>query len=148
MIREGRKLSKDAILKIPEIVKVVSNDEDIIALYSFGSLAKENLNPLSDLDFAVLLTLRLAKEQRFDRHLSLIGEFNRVFKTDEVDLILLNDTPLRFVYQIQKQGKLLFCRDRTDLGRFNEYVVKMYLDFKYFRESFDRVFLEGISYYG
>lgn len=148
MIREGRKLSKDTILKIPEIVEVVSSDEDIIALYSFGSFSRGNLNPLSDLDFAVLLTVRLAKEQWFDRHLSLIGEFNRVFKTDEVDLILLNDAPLRFAFQIQKEGKLLFCRDRTDLGHFNEYVVKMYLDFKYFRESFDRVFLEGIRYYG
>jgi predicted nucleotidyltransferase len=148
MIREGRKLSKDTILKIPEIVDVVSHDEDIVALYSFGSLAEGHLKPLSDLDFAVLLTLRLAKEKRFDRHLSLLGEFNRLFKTDEVDLILLNDAPLRFVYQIQKEGKLLFCRDRTDLGDFNEYVIKTYLDFKYFRESFDRVFLEGIRYYG
>jgi predicted nucleotidyltransferase len=148
MIREGRIVPKDAVFKIPDIVEFVSGDEDIVAMYALGSIVTGYLKPLSDLDFAILLKARLSKRQRFEKHLRLIGEFNRIFRTDEVDLIILNDAPLRFVHQIQKEGKLLSCGDRADLCDFTEYVIKRYLDYRYFRESFDRIFLEGIRYDG
>ena len=148
MIRGELKLPDGAILKIPEIVDVVSEDDDFVALYSFGSLASGNLKPLSDLDFAVLLTRHLTRKQRFDKQLGLIGIFNRIFKTDEIDLILLNDAPARFAFQILKTGKLLACKNQSDLIDFNEYVIKTYLDFNYFRKNFDSAFLKGIGYYG
>jgi predicted nucleotidyltransferase len=148
MIREDKKLPKDAIRKIPEIVDIVSGDKDIVVLYTFGSLAKGDLKPMSDLDFAVLLTPRLSRKQRFDKHLKLIGIFNHVFRTDEIDLILLNDAPPRFVYRILKEGKILICKKQDEFIDFKEYVVKTYLDFKFFRDRFDRIFLEKVGYYG
>ena len=39
MIREGRRLRKDVIDRLPEVVKRMSDDKDVIALYAFGSLA-------------------------------------------------------------------------------------------------------------
>jgi uncharacterized protein len=52
--------------------------------------------PLSDLDFAVLVSSRMSQRERFEKHLDLIGAFNSVFRTDEIDLVLLNDAPLKF----------------------------------------------------
>ncbi|NVM21530.1 MAG: nucleotidyltransferase domain-containing protein [Desulfobacterales bacterium] len=146
MIREGRKLSEDVMKRVPAIVEKVSRDEEVLALYAFGSLAKGMLKPLSDLDFGVLVSMELERRQRFDKHLELIGMFNDTFRTDEVDLVLMNDAPMRFSYNIISKGKLLFCRDRHPLIDFCARTIKLYLDFRFFRDNFDKVFLRGIGY--
>jgi uncharacterized protein len=75
MIREGVKLPKGVECKIPELIQAVVGDNDVIALYAFGSIAQNALKPLSDLDFGFLLSHRVDKIQRLDKHLELIGLF-------------------------------------------------------------------------
>lgn len=148
MIRDGRKIPVDVKRRTLEIVRVLSRDSDVSALYSFGSMARGTLGPLSDLDFAVLLSGALDKKERFDKQLQLIGVFNDIFQTDEIDLVLLNDAPPGFCFNILKTGSLLYCRDKMEVVDFRERLVKLYLDFRYFRDSFDENFLTGIGYHG
>ena len=65
MIREGKKLPADILVKIPAAVAKIAEDKSVIALYTFGSLAESNLRPLSDVDFAVLLSESLDRQERF-----------------------------------------------------------------------------------
>lgn len=148
MLREDRKLPPDVTDRVPGLVKRVSKDKETVALFSFGSLAAGELKPLSDLDFGILVSPALDRQQRFDKHLALIGVFNEQLKTEEIDLVLLNDAPVRFSHNIIKSGKLLFCSDVDVLKDFIEKTVKVYLDFRYFRDEFDKEFLKGIGYYG
>lgn len=148
MIREGKKLPSDVLKNIPAAVKKIAEDKDVIALYAFGSLAESDLKPLSDLDFAILLSDSLDRKKQFDKRIDLIGIFNETLKTDEVDVVLLNQDPIRFAYHILKNGELLFCRDQSRLIDFIEKTKKLYLDFKPARDRFDRDFLEGIGYHG
>lgn len=148
MMRNSKKLPDNVTEKVPAIVLSVSNDPNVAALIAFGSLAKSRLTPLSDLDFALLLSNRLSKAERFDKHLELIGRFNSVFGTDEIDLVVLNDASLKFCHQVFKTGKLLHLGNKHELIDFREKIVKLYLDFRFFRDGYDRVFLEGVGYYG
>lgn len=148
MIREGKKLPPDVKDKIPEIIKAIANDDKVIALYTFGGLAIDSLRPLSDLDFGILFSKLLSKKQRFDSHLEAIGIFNRLFQTDEIDLINMNDAPSRFSYHIVRSGKVIHCSNQNELIDFTEQIVKHYLDFKYFRDNFDSIFIKGIGYHG
>lgn len=148
MIREKRRLPNHVLDNIPDIVKRISEDDIVVALFIFGSGAKGKLKPLSDLDFGILLSMKLDKKGRFEKQLELIGTYNEAFKTDEIDLVLMNDAPIRFSYNILRDGKLLFCRDRTKLVDFVERTVKLYLDFKFFRDDFDRAYLKGVGYRG
>ena len=148
MIREGKKIPPDTQKKIPGIVRTLDDDQDVIALYVFGSLANDALKPLSDLDFGILLNDRLDKGQRFDKHIELIGVFNDFFRTDEIDLIIINDASLRMAFEILKTGKILVCKNAGALTRYREHLVKTYLDFKFMRDAFDEVFLKGIGYHG
>lgn len=148
MIREGKPLPADVKEKVPVAVKAVASDPDIVALFAFGSLSTGMLTPLSDLDFGVLLSVDLNKKQRFEKHLELIGLFSATFRTEELDLVVLNDAPVRFSYSIMSRGKILFCRDRAALIDFIEKTRMLYLDFKPLRDSFDQAFLEGIGYHG
>ncbi len=146
MIREGRRLPPHIVDRIPELINRISKDKEIVALFSFGSLARGDLKPLSDLDFGILVSPTFDREQKFDKHLELIGVFNDHFETDEIDLVLMNDAPMRFSYNIIKSGKLLFCSDSDVLKDFIEKTVKLYLDFRYFRDEFDKEFLKGVGY--
>jgi predicted nucleotidyltransferase len=148
MIREGKPLPADALENMPKITELMAADRDVMAFYSFGSLVQEDLKPLSDFDFGVLLSNELDRTQMFDKHLELIGVFTDTFRTDEIDLVLLNDAPMRFSYNIIKSGKLMHCRDSTELTEFIEKTVKLYLDFRFFRDAFDEAFLKGIGYIG
>jgi predicted nucleotidyltransferase len=146
MIREGHKIPADACEKIPEMVDSLSADRDVIALYAFGSLARGLLKPLSDLDIAILISNHIRGKLRFEKHLQILSALNGLFHTDEIDLVLLNDAPLRFSHSILRDGKLLFCRDFKVLINFAENVRKSYLDFRYYRNRFDEEFLKGIGY--
>jgi hypothetical protein len=55
---------------------------------------------------------------------------------------------MRYAFNIIRSGKLLFCSDSDILRDFVEKSVKLYLDFKYFRDEFDKEFLKGVGYYG
>ena len=148
MIREGQKLPPDIEIKIPKLLDRISKESEVVALYAFGSLASGDLKPLSDLDFAILISRELDQQKRFDGHLDLIGTFNQVLGTDEVDLVMMNDAPMRFSYSIIKSGKLIYCRDLTELAEFIERTTKLYLDFRFFRDAFDKAYLKGIGYNG
>ncbi len=148
MIREGHKLPPNAASKIPELLDRIAKDAQIVALYALGSLVTGDQKPLSDLDFGVLVSGKVDKQKRFDKHLDLIGKFNEVLKADEVDLIMMNDAPMRFSYNIIKSGKLMHCRDSTELTEFIEKTTKLYLDFRFFRDAFDDEFLRGVGYRG
>jgi predicted nucleotidyltransferase len=148
LIREGKKLPDNVLDKMPEIINKVSADPDVVALYAFGSLAKGDLKPLSDLDFAILLSRELDKQERLDKHLDLIGIFTGTFHTDDIDLVVLNDAPPRFAYNILKNGKRLVLKDKSHLIDFHEHTNKMFIEFKRVRDEFDTAFLQGIGYHG
>lgn len=148
MIRDGKKLPNNILEKVSDIVEKISEDVDVVALYAYGSLAKGDLKPLSDLDFAILLNEEFTSKQCFEKHLNLLDIFNQTFHTDEIDLIILNKAPLRFSHAVITKGKLLFSRDRGKIVDFFEHKQKLYLDFMHFRKQFDTVFLERIGYYG
>ena len=148
MIRENQKLPKDVTKRIPVLIDRLSKDSHVIALFAFGSLASGRLKKLSDLDFGILVSGTLNRQERFDKHLDLIGTFNSVLRTDEVDLVLMNDAPMKFCHEIFKTGTLLYCANTGELADFSERIIKRYLDFRYFRDNFDETFLEGVGYRG
>jgi len=143
-----KKLPDDVITRIELSIARIAENKSVVAFYAFGSQTEGNLKPLSDLDFGVLLSDSLDKQGRFHKSIDLLGILNETLKTDEVDLVILNDNPLRFSYHILKTGKLLHCRDHNRLKDFIEKTTKLYLDFKPALYAFDQVFLEGIGYHG
>lgn len=148
MIREGKKIPEGVTEKLPVLVDLVTGDEDVVALFVFGSVARGELQPLSDLDLGVLLDEKLSRKERFDKHLELAGKFTGLMQTDEIDIVILNDAPMRFVLKILSTGKLLFERDRQALIDLYDKNTKMFLDFKYFLDEYNQTFLEGVGYHG
>ena len=144
MIREHR-LPADVLAKLPQLVERLKDTPSVQALYFFGSLARGELKPLSDLDLALLLDRDLTKDEIFARHLDVIGLVSDVLGTDEFDLLILNRAPLRMAYHVLKEGRLMFFKERRQLADFRERVIKLYLDFARCRKQFDRAFMQGVG---
>lgn len=95
--------------KIPE---VLSRHPEVIVAYLFGSYAKGEETPLSDIDIAYLFAPKAFRSLDYlALDLQIDVELSQVLQTDEVDCKLLNKAPLEFQYEVVTQGKLIFCRD-------------------------------------
>jgi len=147
MVRE-KKLPENIHNNIPHIVKRLKQLEYINALFFFGSFVRQDLKPLSDIDIAVLFTDDVKNKLYPDLQLELAGIIEDTIKTEEFDLIVLNYAPLSFAYNILKDGKLIFVKNRAQLIDFRERIIKYHLDFQFYRKEFDKVFLDKVGYHG
>jgi len=104
----------------------------IAAAYQFGSTARGQESPLSDLDIAILvddkrvpLALELLRIE-----LLLAYELQKQLTVSEVDLITLNYQGLPFQYAILRTGRLIYEADPRCRIRFTQKVIQAYLDFQ------------------
>lgn len=107
----------------------------IVAVYLFGSTAKGEETPKSDIDLAVLLRGR--DDADFDLKLDLYADCCRVLKRNDIDVVILNRTGNLFLIDdIVCNGFVLFDADPEVR---EEYEVKMHHDFIDFRDHRMRI---------
>ncbi|MFP4620050.1 MAG: type VII toxin-antitoxin system MntA family adenylyltransferase antitoxin [Bacteroidales bacterium] len=145
MIKE-EKLPDHILDKIPGLVERLKKEKDLEAFYIYGSGARNELKPLSDLDFAILLDMSSIQKELFRRELDYRVYITDYLHSEEFDLILLNRAPLRFAHSVLREGKLLYCKNTTAVINFSEYINKHYLDFKFHKSEFDRIFQEELDH--
>ena len=117
--------------------------EDVSFAYLFGSYARGQAGPLSDIDVAVHLKGSSDKSRCYERRLTLIGDLMGVLETNEVDVVILNETPPALNYRVFRDGVLLACQDRQTRIEFQARTVSEYLDFLPIIERHGRAILEA-----
>ena len=147
MVRD-QKLPGGLQEKIKALTSRVAAVEEVVAFLLFGSAARDELKPLSDMDFAVLLSRNLSREGIEKLRLRLTGLIMEIMATEEFDLVILNTAPTRFSHAVMKEGVLLYIQDRNQLDEFREQNTSRYLDFLYYRREFDKFFLKRMGYHG
>lgn len=101
-------MQKEDLEKLLSIFKL---HHQIKLVYFFGSKATKNDGPLSDYDFAVYLKEK-NKSKMSKIKLELLDKISRVFKTDNIDVVILNTTEKpELKYNIIKEGKLIFEKE-------------------------------------
>jgi len=145
--RTGRKentmgLKKNRVRKellstvLPEFFRA---REYIELAYLFGSTAEGTKGPLSDVDIAVYLSGKLTKRERIEKRLELIGELSTLLKTDNVDLLVMNDAAPVINFEVIRPNVPLFVRDEDLKPDVEQRIMFGYLDRKYHED-----FLQGI----
>jgi hypothetical protein len=108
----------------------------VLLAYLFGSQATGQTGPLSDIDIAVYFDETLGNDERFDLRLVVLGELTDLFKTDEIDLVVLNDAPPLLAHRIIKDGTLLFCGNDKLRVEHEVKVIMKYLDWKPYLDKY------------
>lgn len=102
---------------------------EINATFLFGSQATGKTHGLSDIDLAVL-----ADNADLEFRMNLLADAMQLLKTNDVDLVILNELPPAFARRVLTEGVLLFVRNQEALNRFKERNLSQYLDMQPFLE--------------
>ena len=136
MIRR-KKIEHDIESLIPLLAERLQKEKDVIFAYLFGSRARGKATALSDVDIALFLEETAISP---DRKLELIELLMDVLKTDEIDLVILNDATPSIVHSVVRDGKLLFSRDEKRRIEFIARAQKEYMDMEYYwRKYFSKL---------
>lgn len=119
----------------------------IVVAYLFGSYRRKMVTSLSDIDIAVLLDDAISEKDQFSLRGQIYSDLSKLLKTDEIDLLLLNNAPLNMQYGVLRDKKVLYCSDRKKMVDFESRVIKMYLDIKPLRDEFNREFFKRAGDY-
>jgi predicted nucleotidyltransferase len=128
----GEMINESSVVE--NIRTALRNIPDLVAVYLFGSTARDQAHALSDVDVAVLFAAELSAADVFARMLG-IGVILDEALRQPVDVVALNRAPPALCFQVLKHGRLLLEQDRTQrcvfvvhaLGRY--YDAKPYLDY-------------------
>ena len=114
-----------------EIAKnFLAGERKVKYAYLFGSFASGNSGPLSDLDLAVYLDGRL---DFFNCRLKLMEALAKVLKTENFDLVVLNNAPIVLKHEVVRNGVIL-KDDRPRRVMFESRAVRAFLDTAYLRD--------------
>jgi len=103
---------------------------NVLAGYLFGSQAEGRRTGLSDIDIAVLLPENIPRDNYFDLRLQMTLDLMEILHENDIDVIILNETPPLLKYQVIVKGKVLYCRDELARNSFEVRAILEYLDFK------------------
>lgn len=134
---------KDEVIRFAE-----SNKLSLI--YFFGSRTKEDTTTFkSDYDFAFFLdeTIKDSSTSNYFKG-SLISQMEQIFKIRPVDIVILNIAPPILSYQIIKKGELLYSINDELRTEFEAKVIRDYLDFSYYNEKFNSMYLDSLNTHG
>ncbi|MBF0119153.1 MAG: nucleotidyltransferase domain-containing protein [Desulfobacterales bacterium] len=102
----------------------------VIFSYLFGSLARGDYSTLSDIDIAVFLSKK-KKESDFDIKLSLYNDFNKIFKRNDIDVLILNTTKnLILLDEIVRNGWVVYDTCPEIREEFEINILHEAIDFK------------------
>lgn len=98
--------------------------------YLFGSMAKDEVAPLSDIDIAVYLG-GVEPGAAFDFKLSLHGDISRALNRNDVDLVVLNIVANNMLIEdIIRHGVVIYDRDTDAREDYEVTSLHQAIDFK------------------
>jgi predicted nucleotidyltransferase len=100
----------------------------VVLAYLYGSQARGDAGPLSDVDVGVLFVPDVPEDQRFQRVLRLIGELGSLFRQDRVYVVDLAEASPLLSHRVYRDGQLLYCLDDADRVRFETRALRSYVD--------------------
>lgn len=129
---------------LPQL-KTVFEEHGVILAYLYGSQARGNASPLSDVDIAVLFARGTESRERFDRVLKLMSDLADVFKRDDVNVLDLDEgTPL-LNNNVRVHGRVIFCADEKARADFMLRALQQYVDTEPLRREQNRYLREKIE---
>ncbi|MEW5954257.1 MAG: nucleotidyltransferase domain-containing protein [Bacillota bacterium] len=138
-----KQIEHNVVEYIPLLIEKLKTDENIVAVYLFGSYAESKQTPVSDIDLAVLLDRDFPPGRYFEKKLELLSIITQLLNTDEVDLAILNQSPLALSYRVLSKGRLLYEKENGKGQRvsFQVRTYDRYFDFK----PIEKILHEGLT---
>lgn len=134
------------MLNLEKLKEIFKDYPYIASAYLFGSHASGKVNPMSDLDIAILLKDNAPKGRELIHKMDYLAYgIEKALQTKEVDLIELNNKGLIFQYNVLRTGKLIYDADPLFRINFVTRLITTYCDFEPTIRFIKRFHLQGIK---
>ncbi len=124
MIRYKR-LPENIMSRITQLREFLQKDHNIIFAYLFGSMTQKNPSPLSDIDLAIYV-----KDLKKLNYLNLFTEITNILGTDELDLVILNTSPISLSGRILQSRSIAVDKDPFLRHRYESLILRKFFDFQ------------------
>ena len=108
------------VQNIEKIAKKMLEIKNVMAVYLFGSVARNKSGPLSDIDICIFGNLN---EKEKNKALEA--------SSDNLDISFFNDLPISIKFRVLKEGKPIAVKNMDFVNKIKISTIKNYLDFKY-----------------
>ena len=117
-------------MEISELQKRISQYPEVIAAYLYGSAVTGKMNPMSDVDVAILLQEQTPHRRELSISFYILSAIQEIFHREGDVKVLNRITDLPFLHEVLSTGKLIYERDRNIHREFVAETIIAYLDFK------------------
>lgn len=141
LYNQPNKIFLKDVFKKKGAMKKFFNAKPVALVFVHGSLAKNKLRHLSDIDIAVLFK----KENYALKDIHVIKEkIGGLLGREDIDLAILNKASPLLCMQVLKNGKLLYASNTRELIKFRLKTIKHYLATKHLRQSLSQYMNQAI----
>lgn len=113
-----------------KILAKLTQKYNIALLILFGSLSKNKNNEHSDIDLGIYLQEKISDKKEAD----LLVDFINLFQTDYLDISILNYSSPLLLFEVAKDGILLFESAKGTFISFKLKAFKQYWETRKFRD--------------
>ena len=104
--------------------------DDVEAAWVFGSVARGESGPSSDIDVAVLPKAGMDVASRNMLALDLSARLSSVLGRNEVDVVCLSDAPVRLAHGVVVDGRIVYEESRTRVAEVELSAIRAFVDFE------------------
>ena len=122
------------------LTEILSENKEIIATYLYGSVLYSDF--YEDIDIGLLISNSFKPKLMYEAKIA--GKLEKKLKDTlgeikPVDVRILNDKPLRFLFSVLKNSKIIYSSDDFNRVQFEAKTMKEYLDIKPHFEIYDKM---------
>lgn len=126
---------------LADAASAVLGEEPVVVAYLFGSRAREDHRPGSDVDIAVLLRPDVAAGLYLELSLRYARELDATLGLPVSPVVVLNDSPLRLQGRVLRDARILFVGDDDARVAYEARTRQVAMDFEIKAVQLDRLLL-------
>jgi hypothetical protein len=138
--REKNGSTQQLIIKLEEKGGELFGAADVLCAYLYGSHARGEALPQSDMDVAVLVKKDFPERDCLDLELNLSIQLDRLGLGAEAEVRVINRLPLLMRGEILTEGHLIYCRDDSARVEFETATRDEYFDFLPAHQAYQKAY--------
>jgi len=116
--------------QINNLIEKAGKDKQILAVFLFGSRARGEDTPGSDIDICLVLKQRkYSKKELSQKKLEYLSEF-------DLDIQIYQQLPLYIKKRVLKDGKILMCKNEDEIYEIAFKTIEEYSDMEHFYKDY------------
>ncbi len=133
----NKKTMKQLEKQVNRLLKTVEQDNEILAIFLFGSIARDNYYKGSDVDICLVM------RPGFYTSLALSEKKLSYLNLFDMDIQIFQQLPLYIRIRVIKEGKILHCKDEDQLYEIAFRTIREFGDFEHVYRDYLKEVLSG-----